>query len=160
MKTKARILDHPIHPMLVSLPIASVLGALISDIITKSGFFPGWYFIGYILTFTAWATGLLAAIPGLIDYFTIPAKTRAKRDATAHMLLNLSVVSLFFISWMVKRSAGGPQATTSSMVLEILATCLLVVSGWLGWTLVSKHRIGIDEALPEGEFREEKRRIA
>jgi len=143
--------------MLIPLPIACAVIALVSDIVAISGGGAGWYFMGYVLTIGMWTTGLLAAVPGLADYFfVVPSATEAKRHATIHLLLNLSIVGLFFVSWWVKNSTGGAvripgSSLVPSLILELIGVGLLVASGWYGWTLVYKHRMGVDEQLREGE---------
>lgn len=137
--------------MLIPLPIACAIFALISDIVSVSGGPAGWYFMGYVLTIGMWVTGLLAAVPGLIDYFTVVTPgTQAKKTATIHLLLNLSIVALFFASWMIKNGSiqNGTVVqlpTASSIIIEVIGVGLLVASGWFGWSLVYKHRIGVDE---------------
>lgn len=156
MRSKVHIKGHPVHPMLISFPIAFAIGALVCDIVSRAGSYPNWYFVGYFLTVGAWATGLLAGIPGMLDYlFAIPNRTLAKRDAARHMLLNGTWVALFIISWLVKNSVGGTVPSGTSLVLEVIGIGILLTSGWLGWTLVYRHRIGIDERSEE-ERRERK----
>lgn len=150
MRSKARIVDHPIHPMLIPLPIACAIGTIVCDMVARTGYYPEWYFMGYVLTLGTWATGLLAAVPGLIDYLSIiPSKTKAKKVATLHLALNVTVVGFYFISWLLKNATGGPSPATGSLILEIVAGGMLVVSGWLGGTLVYRHRAGVsDDARP------------
>jgi len=48
-------------------------------------------------------TALLAAIPGLIDYFsTVPPDSSAKAQATKHMLANLTAMALFAMAWWIR----------------------------------------------------------
>src|SRR4051812_19814763 len=114
MRSKLHVAGHPVHPMLIPLPVACAIGALVSDIVAKSAVSDSWYFVGYVLTIGTWTTGILAAIPGLLDYFfVIPSETRVKKDATVHMLLNIGIVVLYFISWLVKNATGGPNPAWS-----------------------------------------------
>lgn len=149
--------------MLIPLPITCAIGALVADIVALATGYPGWTFMGYVLTVGMWATGLLAALPGLLDYlFVVPSRSAAKLDATIHMTLNVTIVVLYFISWLAKNAVGGAQAgpPISSLVLEIIGSLLLGVSGWYGWTLVYKHRVGIDDRAKPSEVRKFDRRIA
>src|SRR6185437_5117934 len=149
-----KIAGHPIHPMLIPLPIAFFLGALAADIVTKASGRGDWYFIGYVLTIAGWASGLLAAIPGLVDYFAVvPRKTRAKRDGTIHMILNVTIVGCYFASWIVKNGTG--MLSWASLILEIAGCALLLVSGWYGWAMVYEHHIGIAEAREETRAHEQ-----
>jgi uncharacterized membrane protein len=166
MRSKLNIAGHPLHPMLVSLPVACALIALVSDIVAASSQNPFWYFMGYVLAIGAWATGLVAAVPGLADYFfVIPSRSLAKRHATIHLILNLSVIALFVASWLAKNSAGGSRIPSDSiassltvpLILEIIAALALVTSGWYGWTLVYKDHLGTDDEIPASR---DERRVA
>jgi uncharacterized membrane protein len=132
--------------MLIPLPVACALIALVSDVVAAASGGTGWHFMGYVLTIGTWVTGLLAAVPGIADYlFVVPGRTQAKRHATIHLLLNLAVVGLFVASWLIKNAEGPAASPAPTIILEVIAVSLLAVSGWLGWTLVYKHRLGVDE---------------
>ena len=96
MKSKAVWLGHPIHPMLIPFPFAFLTGAVLFD---AAGWFrdvPSWWTTGGHLNLAGVATALLAAIPGLIDYFyTVPPDSSGKARATRHMAANLSAVVIF-----------------------------------------------------------------
>jgi len=80
---------------------------------------------------------LAAAVPGLMDYFTLSG--RAARIATFHMLLNVSALTLFSVSWLLRTRWAAGIAGTDSWVAEVLAMAGLAVlapAGWLGGELV------------------------
>ncbi|HLU08794.1 MAG TPA: DUF2231 domain-containing protein, partial [Oceanobacillus sp.] len=69
--SKAAIAGHPIHPMLISFPIASLSLALLSDVIfwtNQDGF---WAQVSVWLLLVGVLTGLAAAVFGLIDFVSI-----------------------------------------------------------------------------------------
>src|SRR6185437_5082739 len=100
---KVRVLGHPLHPILVAFPIAFAVGTVVSDSVAAWLRSPNWYFTGLVLTVGAWSSGLLAALPGVVDYRKIvPVTGPARRIAAAHMLLNFCIVLLFFIAWRIK----------------------------------------------------------
>ncbi len=144
MRSKASIKGHPIHVMLIPFPIAFFVGTLVADIVTLSTLSPFWFFVGYVLNIGAFSMAAIAAIPGLIDYFNIiPARSRARKHATRHMGLNLTIAALYFVSWLIKENMGGLNFVP--VALEVIGTGMLLYSGWLGWTLVYKHGVAIDE---------------
>src|SRR4029450_7439466 len=72
MSTPASVGGHPIHPMLVGLPIGLWIFSFVSDI----GFLAGWagrmWKIVASYTIAAGVVGaLLAAVPGFIDFLSI-----------------------------------------------------------------------------------------
>ena len=68
MKSKANFKGHPLHPILVSFPIAFFIGTLGFDIVgliyTKNEF----HNTALYLEIGGIAFALLAAVPGIIDY--------------------------------------------------------------------------------------------
>src|SRR5579864_4163013 len=136
MRTKARLLGHPIHPMLVAIPIGLFLLSLVFDLIVLGG---GPAALG-ISSFWAIAAGicggLLAAVFGLVDWLGIPSRTRAKRIGLWHAGINVTVVGLFAVAWLVRLQTANRQPIWLAVGFEIAAVVLLLVAGWLGGELV------------------------
>src|SRR5687768_15429261 len=96
MKSKASFKGHPLHPMLVAFPIAFLYGSLGFDLASHLADWPGGWATGAYLSLAALASGLAAAVPGLIDYFfVVPPRSSGKRWATWHMAVNSSALALF-----------------------------------------------------------------
>jgi uncharacterized membrane protein len=137
-----RIANHPIHPMLVPIPIGLFLFALVADIATHTGWADtAWPAVAYYCIGGGIIGGLLAAVFGFLDYISL-TDLRAKRVATAHMLINLAVVGLFVVNFALRWNEQGTGGTTT-FVLTIVAILLLVVSGWLGGELVYVRRVAV-----------------
>lgn len=68
MASPASIAKHPIHPVLVALPIGLWIFSLVSDVIylTKWGG-PVWNDVAFYTMAGGFGSALLAAVPGLID---------------------------------------------------------------------------------------------
>ncbi len=146
MKSSVVVAKHPLHPMIVPIPIACFLLALIGDLAFTVTANPFWYL------FSAWTMGfgiiggLLAALPGLADYFTVVSR-QAKRPATMHMILNLGIVATFAVNLAIRLFAT-PSSGAGwwfALALTVLGNAALLYSGWLGGELVYRHRIGIEE---------------
>jgi uncharacterized membrane protein/nitrite reductase/ring-hydroxylating ferredoxin subunit len=143
MKSKAQINGHPLHPILVSFPIAFFTGSCLFDI-------AGWltdkndlWQTGYWLQIAGVGFALLAAVPGAIDYFfTVPPKSTAKKRATQHALINIGTVGLFAAIWFYRRSVNTP--TYILIIPEIAGLVSLSIAGWMGGTLVYRNQIGVD----------------
>src|SRR3954471_17662026 len=131
MESRAKILGHPIHPMLIVLPLGLFIGAVVFDAIYlwrgSSTAAPGgyWNIAGGVLG------GLVAAVFGLIDWLAISAGTRAKRIGVFHALSNvLAIVGFAFVFWT--RYSHGQLATTSALfTIEVIALLVGAVGGWL-----------------------------
>ncbi len=146
MRSKVSILGHPLHPMLVALPIGLFGWTLVADIVyAASGRTHEWYSIAFWAGSAAIVTALLAALPGFGDYLTMAVHSDARGIATAHMLLNLTVVALFFVAMLLMLGdgavGGGRQAAV--LVLHAVGVGLLLLSGWLGGELVFRHHLAM-----------------
>ncbi len=151
VKSTASIAGHPIHPMLVTLPIGFLVAALLSDIgyfLNGSAFWveaSRWLILGGIIT------GALAAVFGLIDFLTI-AYVRSHTAAWVHFLGNALAIVLSIINLAIRPS--GPQADVPSagIILSVIVVLIFLVTGWLGGELSYRYRIGVQ---PRAEAREE-----
>jgi uncharacterized membrane protein len=75
--TKASIGGHPIHPMLVPLPMGFLAGALISDIVFLVNSEPFWAQASYWLIVGGLITGVMASLVGLVEILGVK---RAKKN--------------------------------------------------------------------------------
>jgi uncharacterized membrane protein len=154
MKSTAHIKGHPIHPMLIPYPFALLSGAVAFDIGARANRRAAWSATARHLTVAGLGSALVAAVPGVIDYFgSVPPGTRARRDATKHALCNLSALACFAVAHLNRRPDGRMPA--GGLTLGLLGTGLLSLGGWLGGELVYHHHVAVvdesDAALvPEG----------
>ena len=76
MRSKFAIAGHPIHPMLVAIPIGLFAWTLVSDIVyLGSDHDHMWYNIAFWSGIAAIVSALVAALPGFGDYFTMALKS-------------------------------------------------------------------------------------
>jgi uncharacterized membrane protein len=142
MRTPANIAGHPIHPMLVPIPIGLWVFSLVCDLIHAGGSSnPAWSTVALYTMGGGIVGALLAAVPGLIDLLSLPPGPR--KTAIAHMAINLTVVVLYIINfWMRNKAAGDTPGT--AVWLSVIAIGLLVISGWLGGKMVYVLGIAVD----------------
>jgi len=141
MRTPASIAGHPIHPMLVPIPIGLWVFSLVCDLIHAGGSTnPAWTTVALYTMGGGIVGALLAAVPGLIDLLSLPPGPR--RTALAHMAINLTVVALFAINLWLRLEA--PESPGGLIWLSVLAIGLLVISGWLGGKMVYELGIAVD----------------
>lgn len=154
MKSKASIKGHPLHPILVAFPIAFFIGTLGFDILGSTMHHTAYHQTAAYLEIAGVVTGLIAAVPGLIDYFyTVPPESSAKTRATQHALVNVALIVVFAAAFILRYKFT--ISFNLILGLEILGAILLFVSGWLGGTLVYRNQIGVDPRYAEaGKWKE------
>jgi uncharacterized membrane protein len=144
MESRAKLLGHPIHQMLVVFPLGLLAMAVIFDLLAIGVGNGYWSEIAYWMIAAGIVTGLLAAPFGFIDWLSIPAGTRAKRIGAVHGLGNVVVVLLFAGSWVMRGDV--PRAPgASALALSFVAGGMALVTGWLGGELVDRLSVGVDE---------------
>jgi uncharacterized membrane protein len=144
MESKAKVLGHPIHPMLIVFPLGLLIAALIFDILYLATNNSMWATISFWNIAGGIIGGLLAAIFGLWDWLAIPAGTRAKSIGLWHGVGNVVVIGLFAVSWLLRWDDPAYLPTTLTFVLEVAAVGLGAVTGWLGGELVDRLGVGVD----------------
>jgi uncharacterized membrane protein len=144
MESKAKLLGHPIHPMLIVFPLGLLATAAIFDVIALVSGNGGWSGMAFYLIAAGIIGGLAAAVFGLIDWLAIPSGTRAKAIGLWHGAGNVVVVLLFGASWFLRR--GTPNAPgTLALALSFAGVLLALVTGWLGGELVDRLGVGVDD---------------
>ena len=140
MVSRASIAGHPIHPMLVPIPIGLFLFSLVADIAVYLGWVGAWPAVALYCMAGGIAGALLAAVFGLVDLMSL-REDRTKRIGVAHMVINLIVVTLYIVNFVL-RYQGEPIDGIPG-ILSVIAILLLLVSGWLGGHMVYVHGVGV-----------------
>jgi uncharacterized membrane protein len=145
MESRAKLAGHPIHPMLIVLPLGLFIAAVVFDAVYLWKGFIGFALVAFWNIAGGIVGGLLAAVFGLIDWLAIPSGTRAKRIGLLHGGTNVVVVAAFAGAWLARRSAPDISPSTGIFLLEVVALVLGAVGGWLGGELVDRLGVGVDD---------------
>ena len=141
--TGARIAGHPIHPILVGIPIGLCTFSVFADIIRLAGLGKAVWFDVAVYAIAGGIVGsLVAAIPGLVDYLTV-TDARVRDMAFAHVIAALFVVAIF--GWSLWQRWEGDHGL-GPVAVSIVGVLLLGVVGWLGGEMVFVHGMGMDAA--------------
>jgi len=144
MEARAKVMGHPIHQMLIVFPLGMFSTAVIFDVIHLINGGPMWSIVSYWMIAAGIIGGLCAALFGVIDWSKIPSGTRANRLGILHGLGNVAVVSLFVVSWWLRRpDPGNPSVAAISFM--VVGAALSLVTGWLGGELVDRLGVGVDD---------------
>jgi uncharacterized membrane protein len=142
MESKARLLGHSVHQMLIVFPLGLLATAVVFDAIYLSTGSLLWADFAYWLIISGLVGGALAAPFGLIDWLAIPSGTRAKRVGAVHGLGNAVVLTLFLISALL-RAELPTNAPALAYVCSFAAAALALFTAWLGGELVSRLGVGV-----------------
>jgi uncharacterized membrane protein len=141
-RSTAAVGGHPIHPMLVPFPIACFMGAFVTDLAY-------WHTASFMWeTFSVWliTAGLVmagfAVVAGLID-FVGSRHVRALRPAWPHAIGNALAIVLSIINAFVHSRDGYTAVVPTGLILSGLVVIVLVFTGWMGWSMVYRHRVGV-----------------
>lgn len=145
MESRAKLFGHPIHQMLIVLPLGLFIAAVVFDLLflaTGDRVFADvafWNIAGGIIG------GLTAAVFGLIDYYAIPQGTRARRVGLLHGVGNVFVIALFGLSLWIRWASGDIAPPLIALACSFLGVGLGAITGWLGGELVNRLGVGVYE---------------
>lgn len=152
MLSKARIGSHPLHPMLVAIPITAYVATFASLVALAATRDPFWFRLALWANMAGVVSALVAAVPGAVDLLTVvPRRTVARRTGVIHAIANVLAlvffaINLFFLSEAY--GSGEPLNLTAALILTGAGNLVTMVAGWFGWEMVQRHHVGIIEQPP------------
>ena len=145
MKARATLLGHPIHQMLVVLPLGLFVIAVLFDLIHAFRPTPELSIASYWNIVAGCVGAVVAAVFGVIDWTKIPSGTRAKKYGTAHGLASVVLLAVFVLAAGLRAESVSYTATTTVLVLELGGFALGGLVGFLGGELIGRFGIGVLE---------------
>jgi uncharacterized membrane protein len=143
MRSRVRLLGHPVHPMLVVFPLGLLATAVAFDIVYLVTGRPTMAAVSYWMMAAGIVGALMAAPVGLIDWLGIPKETRAKRIGALHGGGNVVVALLFIVSFLSRDTGYAPEL--GSMVWSFAGGILALFTAWLGGELVDRLGVGVED---------------
>jgi uncharacterized membrane protein len=143
MSSPASFKGHPIHPMIIPLPIGLWIFSIISDLIFKFGYGGAvWNDVAFYTLAGGIVGALIAALPGFID-LTGLSNPKTKTIAIWHMIINLAAVGLYCVNFWLRlhREPGDNLA----IILSAIGVGLIVISGWLGGEMVYVRGVAVKQ---------------
>jgi uncharacterized membrane protein len=144
VESKAKLFGHPIHPMLIVLPLGLLSAAVVFDVIRLIGGEAAFSTVAFWNIAVGVVGGLGAAVFGAWDWWHIPRETRAKRIGLWHGGGNVVVVILFALSWILRLGQAAYEPGALGYALSFGGLALAAVTGWLGGELVDRLGVGVD----------------
>jgi uncharacterized membrane protein len=143
MESRIKLAGHPLHPILIVFPLGLLATAAAFDIAALVAHNNSWFNISYWVMGAGILGGLLAALPGLVDWVAIPNNTRAKAIGFWHGGGNGVVLILFAVSWFIRRERA-EVPSKGALVSSFIGVLLALITGWLGGELVDRLGVGVD----------------
>ena len=147
-RSTAQIFGHPIHPMLIPFPIAFFVAAFLSDLAFWQTANAQWATASLWLLGAGLVMAALAAIAGLTDVLG-DSRIRALNDAWLHAGGNIVAVLIELYNFYTRYAHGTAAVVPTGLVLSLLVVCILLFTGWKGWEMVYRHRVGIADQPPD-----------
>ena len=129
--------------MLIPFPIAFFVATFLADIVFMRTMDMGWAMATQWLLGAGLVMAALAAVAGLTDFLG-EHRIRNLNAAWLHAGGNVLAVLISLYNFYVRYSAGAAAGiSTTEIVLSGIVVLILLFTGWQGWEMVYKHRVGI-----------------
>ncbi|TFZ04257.1 DUF2231 domain-containing protein [Ramlibacter rhizophilus] len=141
----AAIKGHPVHPMMIHFPVASLIGLVAVDAAWIAGGDPFWARAGLWLAGVGALGGWLASVAGLVDLLTV-GRVRRLVTAWGHALMAVMMLSLASMNWLLRLTSDEPGALVNpwGAGLSLLTAGFIALAAYLGGRLVYEHAVGVD----------------
>jgi uncharacterized membrane protein len=138
----AHIRKHPLHPLLVPLPIGFFVATFLCDVALWRSGNELWATAGFWALVVGVVTAALAAVTGFAD-FGGNRRVRALGDAWRHMIGNVVAVSIAIASLALRWSGDASVIASWGLLSTTLIVIIILYTGWKGGELSYRHRVGM-----------------
>ncbi|WP_013322340.1 DUF2231 domain-containing protein [Gloeothece verrucosa] len=136
------IAGHPIHPLLVTFPIAFLCAVLATDLaywLTQDLF---WARASMWLIGAGVVTGIIAAITGLMDFLKIN-RVRQHSAGWIHLIGNVAALALSLINFGLRWGNQANAIVPTGIIVSLVVATTLGVTGWYGAELIYRHKVAV-----------------
>jgi uncharacterized membrane protein len=148
---------HPVHPILVTVPIGAWVCSLVFDFISYGSADPRIWSVGAMWLVLFGAIGAaLAAVWGVIDLLNVPRGTGAFNTGRIHAALNSTALVIFIIDfiWRYNSRDSWESTPVGPLILSIVGLAIVGASGFLGGRLAYHYGVRVaDEGVQAEGFR-------
>jgi uncharacterized membrane protein len=136
------VAGHPLHPLIVTFPIAFLTGALATDVgywLTDDLF---WARASLWLIGSGFIAGLVAAATGMMDFLKID-RVRKHSAGWIHAIGNGAAMFLTLINWIQRWTNPSDAVIPLGIILSFAVASLLGITGWYGAELIYRHKVAV-----------------
>jgi uncharacterized membrane protein len=152
--SRIALAGHPIHAMLVTFPIALVVGTLGADLfwwLTADSFFAR---VGLWTAGWGFAMGVLAAVAGTAELLAGHG-IRRRPESWTHAVVAMMLLAVIGANWGLRLFGATDAILPWGAFLSLTGLLFVGLAGWQGGKLVFEHQIGIMIGDEEEEGKEE-----
>ena len=140
--SSANFLGHPLHPILITLPIGFFVATFLFDLIYWGAGTETWAISAQWLLGFGLIAAAIAAVAGLID-FVGDQRIRDLSDAWQHAVGNVILVLLQLFSFYYRYRHGAAAVIPVGLSLSLVSVLIMLFTGWKGGELVFSHRVAV-----------------
>ncbi len=141
--SRTKVGGHPVHPMLVTYPIALITLAVVTDVVHFSTDQGRWADFSVWLLVFGLGGGAIAAGAGWLDWLGLPKGSRAKTIGLYHAGVNNAALLLSGISLLLRVRDDNDTGMLPFLLL-LLAVGAIGAGGYLGGELIYKLGVAVD----------------
>jgi len=141
-RSTASIHGHPIHAMLVPIPITCFVGTFLTDIAYWKTANMLWANMSAWLLTMGLVVSVFVVIAGVTDFLG-DRRIRALRPVWIHGLGNALALILSIFNAFIHSRDAYTSVVPTGLILSGLVVLILLVTGWTGWTMVYRHGVGV-----------------
>ena len=141
-RSTAAIFGHPLHPMLIPVPITCFVGTLLTDIAYWRTAAMQWANFSVWLLTIGLLVSVLVALTGLIDFL---GDRRIRRIGASwiHGAVNGLALLLSIVNVFVHSRDAYTSVVPTGLFLSAVVVVLLAIGAWNGGSLVYRHGVGV-----------------
>jgi len=133
--------------MLVPIPIACFVGTFLTDLAYWRTANLQWAVMSSWMLTVGLIVALFAVIAGLIDFLG-DVRIRNLRALWIHAVGNALALILSLFNVFIHSRDGYTSVVPTALILSTLVVLILLVTGWNGWAMVYRHRVGVSGEPP------------
>jgi uncharacterized membrane protein len=141
-RSTASLRGHPIHAMLVPIPIVCFVATLFTDIVYWQTAAMLWADMSSWLLAIGLIVSIFVVSAGLIDFFG-DHRIRELRSAWIHVIGNVVALVLSIFNAFIHTRDAYTSVVPTGLILSALVVLILLVTGWNGWSMVYRHGVGV-----------------
>jgi uncharacterized membrane protein len=141
-RSTASVGGHPLHSMLVAIPIVCFVATLVTDVVYWRTAAMLWADMSAWLLLAGLIVAVFAVAAGLVDFLG-DRRIRELRAAWVHVLGNVAVLVLSIFNELIHTRDAYTSVVPTGLILSALVVLILLVTAWNGWTMVYRHGVGV-----------------